>query len=101
MDFALHSTHGGAGFFNRFIRPLQNRLRFGQKDFSRRRQPHGLGAAFQKREADFIFEVVDLPAQGRLRDVQFRRGARDIFRFSHGDEVTKMTEFHAAENNCT
>jgi hypothetical protein len=44
--------------------------------------------------ADFIFEVVDLPAQGRLRDVQLRRGARDIFRFSHGDKVTEMAEFH-------
>jgi hypothetical protein len=29
-----------------------------------------------------------------LRDMQLRRGARDIFRFSHGDKVTEMAEFH-------
>jgi hypothetical protein len=96
MDFTLCATHGGTGFFNGFIRTLQHGLRLGQKNFSRRRQPHGLRAAFQKLETDFIFKVMDLSAQGRLRDVQLRRGARNIFSFSHGDEVTEMAEFHAA-----
>jgi hypothetical protein len=51
-------------------------------------------AAFKQGKTHFIFESVDLSAQSRLRDVQLRRSARDVFCFSHGDKITEMGEFH-------
>jgi hypothetical protein len=40
--------------------------------------------------------VVDLAADARLRDVKFRRGARNILLLRHGDEVTEMAQFYRA-----
>jgi hypothetical protein len=45
-------------------------------------------------KADFVFEVADLPADARLRNVQLQRRARDIFRLGNGDKITEMAEFH-------
>jgi hypothetical protein len=48
-------------------------------------------------KTDFVFEVVDLAADARLRHVKFRRGARNILLFGQGDEVTEMAQFPWAQ----
>jgi len=42
-----------------------------------------------------IFEVANLPAQRRLRNVQPRGCACHILLFSDGDEVPQVAEFHS------
>ena len=90
MDFALRPANGRARFFHRVFSSLQHRTRFGQKSFSRSSQLERFRAAFKKLKTDFVFEVVDLPAQAGLRDVQLQRGARNIFIFGHGDKIAEM-----------
>jgi hypothetical protein len=55
-----------------------------------RGQPHGFRAALKQGKADLVFEVADLAADARLRDVQLERGAGDVFLPGHGDKVTEM-----------
>jgi hypothetical protein len=44
--------------------------------------------------ADFLLQVLDLHAQGRLRNVQtFRRSAEAQF-FRHGCKIPKVPQFH-------
>jgi len=42
----------------------------GQKGFSGRRQLNTVGTAMYQRNADFLFEIPDLPAERWLRRVQ-------------------------------
>ena len=44
----------------------------------------------QQGKTDFVFKVVDPAADARPLHVKFRRGARNILLFGHGDEVTEM-----------
>ena len=46
--------------------------------------------------AEFILQITNLPAQGRLRDMQFHRRSRDILGFSGGHEIAQMTQLHPA-----
>jgi hypothetical protein len=55
-------------------------------------EAHRFAAPFKQKKTDFVLEVVDLAADARLRDVKFRRGARNILLFRHGDEVTEMAQ---------
>ena len=48
--------------------------------------------------AEFIFEVTNLPAQRRLRNVQPRGGPCHILFLGDGHEVTKVSEFHMPEH---
>ena len=73
----------------------QNGAGFGEKDFSGFRQPQGFGAAFKQLKTDFVFEIADLPAQARLRDVQLQRGTRNILLLGDGDEITEVAQFHS------
>ena len=75
MDLAIGTAGDGAGIFHGVIGPLQHRARFLQKFSSCIGQFQRLGAAFKELHADFVFEVVDLPADTRLRDVQLQRCA--------------------------
>jgi hypothetical protein len=46
--------------------------------------------------ADFLFEVADLPAERRLGGIQLTLGGNgQAAGIGHGDEVTEMPEFHA------
>ena len=88
--FAVRAAGNRARFFYRVVGVLQNGFRLGQKSFSRVRQLERFRAAFKKLKTDFVFEVADLPAQARLRNVQLQRGARNIFRLGDGDEITEV-----------
>ena len=56
----------------------------------------GFSSPLEELHAQFVFEVADLPAQRRLRDMQPFGGARDILFLSGGDEIAQMAKFHPA-----
>ena len=51
----------------------------------------------QSCHAEFVFQIPDLPAQGRLRYVKPRRRARHVLFFRDGNEVAQMAEFHSKQ----
>ncbi len=62
-------------------------------------KPPGLGqpqrsAAFQQNHPQFIFQLLDLPAQRRLGDVQAFGGAGEVEGFTQHLEIAQMTQFH-------
>ena len=87
----FHGLHG-------FIHTLQCGADFVKEHAARFGEPHGLRTVVDQRHAEFFFEVADLTAQGRLRDVQSRRRAGHVLFFGDGDEVAQMTEFHVGQH---
>ena len=51
-------------------------------------------AAFQQHHAQFILQLLDLPAQWRLGDVQAFGCAGEVEGFTQHLEIAKMTQFH-------
>jgi hypothetical protein len=66
-----------------------------EKHPPRSRQLDSARAADQERNPQLQFEIVDLPAQRRLRGVQplLRRHRQAAF-FGDGDEITEVTQLH-------
>src|SRR5207302_143411 len=93
VQFAPPARGDGPRRVHSVFRALQHRARFGQKRATRFGEPDGPGAAFQKQEAQLLFQVADLAAQRRLRNVQLQRGARDVLLFGHADEIAEMAQF--------
>jgi hypothetical protein len=66
-----------------------------EKGFSRRRQLNTVGAALYQRNADFLFEIPDLPAERRLGSVQLLLGSNgQTTGIGYGNEVPEMPQFH-------
>ena len=57
-------------------------------------QPQRPRRAVDQFGADFGFELLDLPAQRRLGDVQPVRGAREIALAGDRHEITQLPEVH-------
>jgi hypothetical protein len=54
------------------------------------------GAAREELRAHLAFKISNLPAQGRLRCVQFSLGGHgQTPRFGHRNEISKMSQFHS------
>src|SRR5688572_19712904 len=64
----------GARSSDGVVRALDHRAAFGEKNAAGFREANGFRAALEKREADVILQVANLPADRGLRDVQFQRG---------------------------
>jgi hypothetical protein len=58
-------------------------------------EPHGAGGALEQGQAELPFQPSNLLADRRLHDVQPRRGPAEVQLLGHGEEVLKLTEFHA------
>ena len=50
--------------------------------------------AVEEALADLVLEVANLPAEGRLRDVEEARGATKAELIGDGEEVAKVTQLH-------
>jgi hypothetical protein len=48
----------------------------------------------EQSDAKFVFEIPNLTAQWRLRDVKLRCRAGYILQFRNGNEVAQVAEFH-------
>jgi hypothetical protein len=52
--------------------------------------------AIQQAHSDLFFEIVDLPSQRRLGQVELVCRLGEIQNFGNGHEVAKVTKFHSA-----
>ena len=95
VDFATLSVRNRFHHLHRFTGSLHNRAGFREKDFPSFGEPHGLRAMVEKRNAQLVFEVANLPAQRRLRNMKPRGCTRHVLLFSDGDEVSQVAEFHS------
>jgi hypothetical protein len=60
------------------------------------RQLDAVRAAIDQLNADFLFEVADLPAERRLGGMQFALGRnRQTAGIGHGNEVSQLPKHHA------
>jgi hypothetical protein len=50
--------------------------------------------AHKQLDAEVVFQLADLTAQGWLRDVELLRGLTEVEVFRDGNEVANVTEFH-------
>ena len=83
---ASQSTHP----FHRFIGVFQQLADFLQEKFSFRRKRDAARAAAQKVHSDLILQVLDLPAQRRLRDSKSRGGLGEVQRFANRQKVSQV-----------
>jgi hypothetical protein len=74
---------GGGGLAGAF----KDGAGFGEEEAASLGEAEGFGAAFEERDAEFVFEVVDLAAERRLGNVKASGGAGDVFFFGDGDEI--------------
>src|SRR5216684_3541211 len=66
-----------------------------QKGFAGRGQLNTVSATIYQFNADFLFEIPDLPAERRLGRVELLLGGNgQAACISHGDEVAEMPELH-------
>jgi hypothetical protein len=66
-----------------------------QKSFAGRRQLNAVSAAIHQGNADFLFEIPDLPAERWLGSVEFLLGGNSQTAcIRHGDEVAEMPKLH-------
>ena len=94
LQFAAAVGGNGARFGYRGFRAIEDVARFGEKNAPGICKADGFGRALQKQEAEFALEIGNLAAQRGLRDMEFQRGARDVFRFCDRDEIPQVTKFH-------
>jgi hypothetical protein len=65
------------------------------KEFSGLGQFDPTCAALKQFHTKLLFEILDLPTQGRLGDVKPPRRLRHVAKLGHGREITQMAKFHA------
>ncbi len=58
------------------------------------RKIHALRISSEERRAEFVFESPNLPAERRLRHMEFSRGAGNVAFVGHGHEIADLTETH-------
>jgi len=63
-------------------------------------QPNRLGRAFEQGKSNFVFQIADLSAKRRLRDMQLQRCARDVFHLGHRHEIAQVPQFHGPLRVC-
>src|SRR5262249_47434521 len=80
-----------AGFFHRFIDPLQQIASFLEEKFSFCRERYAARAAAQKVDADLILEVLHLSAQCRLRYSKTRGRFSEIQDLTHHLKVAQVS----------
>ena len=51
-------------------------------------------AALEQQHADFLFELLNLPRERRLGDMQALGRAREVQLFSNSHEVAQVAQFH-------
>ena len=58
------------------------------------RDAHALTGSDEDRKSEFVFEILDLFAEGRLGKKESFRGSRNGGRLRHRDDVLQMPELH-------
>ena len=58
-------------------------------------QPNALAIAFQQCDPQLRFQITNLPAERRLRNVKALCRPGKIQLLSHGNKVSQVSQFHA------
>jgi hypothetical protein len=87
MNFAAFAAGDNFHHLNRLVNAFHNSARFVKKDVASFRESDRFCAMLEKGNAEFIFEVANLPAQWGLRNVKPRGCARHVLLFSDRDEI--------------
>jgi hypothetical protein len=94
MNFATFSSGYVLRHFCSTLHALQDDADFSQENAASFSEPHGFCIAVKKRDAKLILQILDLPAQRRLRHVKPQGRVRYVLLFGDSDEVSQMTKFH-------
>lgn len=85
LSHVARLAHGFVDVFEDALGPLI-------KDLSRGRQFDMARVAREQQGLYFTFQLLDLPAQGRLRDVQLFRRARVAARIDDFDKIAELSD---------
>ena len=86
---ALDLAHAACHRFQ-FGRLRQQLARVRMEEAAGLRELERAAAALEQQHADFLFELLNLPAQGRLGDMQPLGRAGEVELFGNGDEVAQV-----------
>ena len=85
----------GACALHRAIGLLKNRFCFREEGFTTWRESDFAVIALKERDAEFLFELLDLAAESGLGDMESGRSPGEIEFTGHGSEVAELPQFHA------
>jgi len=86
LKCTIRSSRRSPDRLDRLLGPREHGLGFVEEQPSHRRQPHRAGAVLEKRYPQLLFQIPNVQAQRRLRDVRPRRRARHILLLGHSDK---------------
>ena len=89
MNFGFTRVRDRVRFLHCLIGLFQQSTCVIEKDTSGVRQADRLRGALKQSEPGLIFEIANLPAKRRLRNVKLERGARDVFHLGHCHEIAQ------------
>jgi len=78
----------------RLVDVVQDTPRVAQEQFSRRAQSNATRQSVEQEESDLLLQILDLPRQRGLRDMEARGGAPEMLLLSDRDEIAQMPQFH-------
>ncbi len=73
---------------------LENGASFGEERLARFCEMDSVAGAFEQPDTQFVFELANLAAQGRLRHMQFLRRPGEVKLTGHTGKIAQMTQFH-------
>src|SRR4029077_13182365 len=75
----------------RLVHVVQDTSRVAQKQFPRRAQSNATRQSVEQGESDLLLQILDLPRQRRLRDMEPRRRATEVLLLPDPDEIAQMS----------
>ena len=93
----MHATGDLAGQAIGGVDACQNLACFCQVGFARRCEDQAAWRSFEQRDADGLFETLNLPRDSGLRHVQLFRRRAYATQFGDSNEIAEMPEFHGGE----
>jgi hypothetical protein len=75
----------------RLVDVVQDTSRVAQEQFPRRAQSNATRQSVEQEESDLLLQILDLPRQRRLRDMEPRRRATEVLLLPDPDEIAQMS----------
>jgi hypothetical protein len=88
------ASYGALGRLDRIICSGKYLFRLFEEDLAGVGEYYLSSVTKEKLDPDLVFEITDLFANGGLRYVQSAGCMTETLPFSHGDEISEMTELH-------
>lgn len=92
-QIAFHALGHARDALTRFLQLPQHAAGIDGQLLSGGGQGCATDAAVEQERSHFLFQILDLPAQGRLRDMQSARRFGHAAVFDHAEKIAQMTKF--------